>query len=131
MRKSLTVTLVAVVGIAALAAFVLAQTALAAPGSRAGYHVLGVAGGGLGCRDMTNNLRAERESWSAIYASYTTGFITGANFVSYSANGRNANSGFDVPTETVLGSVERYCQQNQARNIHEAVTAVYSELAAH
>jgi hypothetical protein len=60
------------------------------------------------------------------------GFITGANFVSYSAGGRNANVGLDDASthEGVFASIEQYCVENPAKNIFEAVTRVYSRLAA-
>ena len=58
------------------------------------------------------------------------GFLTGANFVSYSAGGRNANVGHDVAHDAVFASIEQYCAQNPARNIFEAVTRVYSRLVA-
>ena len=35
--------------------------------ANSGYHVNGA--GGWGCGDMTNNLRTERQSWIAFYAS--------------------------------------------------------------
>lgn len=58
--------------------------------------------------------------------------VVTANFVSYSAGGRNANVGFDGPSthDAVFASIEQYCAQNPTKNIFEAVTRVYSQLVA-
>src|SRR3954452_11273152 len=117
--------LVCAVGVGAVAA-----RSLQNPRAVAGFHVLGVPGGGVTCEEMTNNLRTDRQSWGVLYGTYVTGFITGANFVSYVANGRNSNVGSDIPSETIFGSVEQYCRQNLSKNIHQAVEGVYSQLAA-
>lgn len=111
---------------------VVRDVAARAPQTRehAGFHVIGVPGGGIDCGSMMNNLRDEKQSWRAFYTSYMTGFVTGANFVSYLANGRNPNVGYDTATEAMFASVEQYCGQNPSKNIHEAVESVYSQLAA-
>lgn len=96
----------------------------------AGFHVSGVPGGGVSCGEMAINLGADRQSWGMFYTSYVNGFITGANFVSYVANGRKPDVGSDVPPEQIFASVEQYCRQNRSKNIHEAVESVYTQLAA-
>lgn len=97
----------------------------------AGYHVLGVPDSGIDCGAMTSNLRYDRQKWASLYKSYAVGFITGANYVSYVANRRNANVGaFDAPPDVMFASVEQYCGENPSKNIQEAVQRVYSELEA-
>ena len=36
-----------------------------------------------------------------------------------------------VPTDSTFASAARYFEQNPAKRIHEAVEAVYAQLAAH
>jgi hypothetical protein len=103
-----------------------------------GFHVLPVTNGGGTCRDMTNDLRTDSETWRAAYVNYVAGFVTGANFVSYSVGGRNSNvgSGSEVlpirpgqrVADAVSALVEQYCVQNPSKNISEAVARVYSQL---
>jgi hypothetical protein len=103
-----------------------------------GFHVLPVANGGGTCRDMTNDLRADEQTWRTPYVNYVAGFITGANFVSYSVGGRNSNvgSGSEVlpirpgqrVADAVSALVEQYCAQNPSKNLSEAVARVYSQL---
>ena len=94
-----------------------------------GFHVWTVTSGGASCRDMTNNLAADRDAWRAFYANYVSGFITGANFVSYSGGGRNPNVGaYGKGThEETFALVEHYCAQNPAKNIFEGVTRIYAQ----
>jgi hypothetical protein len=92
-----------------------------------GYHVNGA--GGFRCGDMTNNLRTETRFWTAFYTSYAEGFMSGANFVSYYANQRNPNVGYDISPEALFASIEGYCRQNPMQQIHDAVESVYSRLA--
>jgi hypothetical protein len=65
------------------------------------------------------------------------GFVTGANFVSYSAGGRDPNVGFDVPyvttgaaADAVFASLEQHCARRPALNTSAAVTIIYSQLFA-
>lgn len=52
---------------------------------------------------MTNNLRADRDSWRTLYFTYMSGFLTGANYVSYSAgDGRNSNIGIEVKHDALF-----------------------------
>ena len=57
------------------------------------------------------------------------GFITGANFVSYSVGGRDSNLPRQ-PHDAVFAAIEQYCGGNPAKNISEAVVRVYSQLVA-
>jgi hypothetical protein len=130
MRKA-TVAVIGLLCVVAVAAFVLGLGKFAQPVSAQAsrsFHVLTVTSGGVTCRDMTNNLRTDRDAWRSVYFNYMAGFITGANFVSYSAGGQNANIGFEVSHDAVFTSIEQYCGQNAAQNISEAVIRVYSQL---
>jgi hypothetical protein len=138
---------VALVGVVIVAAFVLgngmivprvsAQTGSSSGRRWAAFHVIPVTNGSGTCRDMTNDLRTDRDAWRASYFNYMAGFITGANFVSYSVGGRDPNVGFDLPYVTtgagapaMFASLEEYCAKRPATNISEAVTRVYSQLFA-
>jgi hypothetical protein len=116
---------VAVVALVLMPALLATNTA----GQRrnASFHVLGAGGGS--CRDLTINLRADRESWGNFYNSYVMGFITGANFSSYLADARNSSVGFDVPNDRIFQAVEQFCGEYPAKGIHEAAETVYSQLA--
>ena len=123
---------VGLVGVVTVAAFVIGVVAPRASAQVAlgSFHVWTVTSGGASCRDMTNNLLgADRDAWRAFYANYVSGFITGANFVSYSTGGRNPNVGAygKVTHEGTFALVEQYCAQNAAKNIFEAVTRTYSQ----
>jgi hypothetical protein len=126
---------IAVVGLVGVsfAAFVVGVVEPAVSAQAGSFHVWTVTSGGASCRDMTNNLgAADRDAWRAFYANYVSGFITGANFVSYSTGARNATVGYDgnATHEAAFDSVEQYCAQNPAKNISEAVTRIYSQLVA-
>ena len=129
MRNALTVGIMVVVLVAASTwgPAVFSRSLSAQP---AGFHVLTVPSGGVTCADMTSNLRTDSESWRVFYTTYMAGFITGANFVTYSDSGRNSNVGYDVPTGVLFSSIQRYCEQNGGKNISEAVTRVYSQHVA-
>src|SRR5689334_22175966 len=115
--------------IIAVVAGAISRRASAQAGS---FHVITVTSGGSACHDMTTNLQADRDAWRAVYGNYIAGYITGANFVSYSVGGRNANVGSaeQETREIVFTSVEQYCAHNPTSNIAEAVTRVYSQLVA-
>jgi hypothetical protein len=138
---------VALVGVVIVAAFVLgngmivprvsAQTGSSSGRRWAAFHAIPVTNGSGRCRDMTNDLRTDRDAWRASYFNYMAGFITGANFVSYSVGGRDPNVGFDVPYVTigdapdrVFAALEQYCAQRPAMTISVAVTNIYSQLFA-
>jgi hypothetical protein len=125
-----TVRIAAAVAVALVQVVVATNTAgrETQPRRNAGFHVTGA--GGRNCGDMTNNLRTERQSWGGYYASYADGFITGANFVSYLANQRNSNVGYDISPEALFALIEQYCAQNPSKGIHQAVEGVYSQLVA-
>jgi hypothetical protein len=128
MRK-LTLAVAGLLSMVAIAGFVLLLIAPRVSAQASGFHVLPVTIGGSACRDMTNNLRIDRDSWRTLYFNYMAGFLTGANFVSYSAgDGRNSNIGFDVAHDVVFASIEQYCAENPTKNIFEAVTRIYSQL---
>jgi hypothetical protein len=129
MRQN-TFAVVGRLGVVTVAALVLGLLSWRASAQGGSFHVLTVASGGFTCGDMTHNLRVDRDVWRSVYYNYMAGFITGANFVSYSAGGRNANIASDLPHDAVLASIERYCAQNPAQNISEAVVRVYSQLVA-
>jgi hypothetical protein len=119
------VALLVVVAVATSMAGVVAPRVSAQAGS---FHVLTVTAGGVSCRDMTNNLRSDRDAWRSVYYNYMAGFITGANFVSYSVGGRDSNLPWE-PHDAVFASIEQYCAANPAEQIFEAVIRVYSRLA--
>jgi hypothetical protein len=138
---------VALVGVVIVAAFVLGNGMIvprvsAQTGSSSGrrwgaFHVIPVTNVSGTCRDMTTDLRTDRDAWRASYFNYMAGFITGANFVSHSVGGRDPNVGFDVPYVTtgdapdrVFAALEQYCAQRPAMNISVAVTNIYSLLFA-
>jgi hypothetical protein len=124
-----TLAVVGLLSVVTVAAWVLVLTAPRVSAQASGFHVLPVTIGGGTCRDMTNNLRGDREPWRTLYFNYMAGFLTGANFVSYSAgDDRNANIGVEVTHDAVFASIEQYCVQNPTKNIFEAVTRVYSQL---
>jgi hypothetical protein len=128
MRKAAlaVVGLLSVIAVAACVSFLFAPRVSA---EASGFHVLPVTVGGATCRDMTNNLRADRDSWRTLYFNYMSGFLTGANFVAYSAgDGRNSNIGIEVTHDAVFASIEQYCAQRPDTHIFEAVTRVYSQL---
>jgi hypothetical protein len=98
-----------------------------------------VRNGGGTCREMTNDLRRDPDTWRTPYFNYMAGFVTGANFVSYSVPGRKSNVPLDLPRqvagysradEAVAALLEQYCAQNPAKNISEGAMVVYSRLAA-
>jgi hypothetical protein len=130
---------VALVGVVIVAAFVLGNGMIVrrVSAQTASFHVIPVTNGSGTCRDMTNDLRADRDAWRASYFNYMAGFITGANFVSYSVGGRDPNVGFGVPYVTtgagapaVFASLEQYCAKRPSMNISIAVTEIYSQLVA-
>jgi hypothetical protein len=126
MRRNTALAVVGLLAVARLAAFALGLSVSAQAG---GFHVLPVTSGGVTCRDMTDNLRSERDTWRTFYFNYMAGFITGANFVSYSVGNRDSNLPSE-PHDAVFASIEQYCAGNPARNISEAVVRVYSQLIA-
>jgi hypothetical protein len=128
MRKA-ALALVGLLSVITTAVFVSILVASHVSAEASGFHVLPVTVGGATCRDMTNNLRTDRESWRTLYFNYMSGFLTGANFVSYSAgDGRNSNVGIEVTHDAVFASIEKYCSQNADTHIFEAMASVYSQL---
>ena len=131
---------VALVGVVIVAAFVLGNSMIVprVSAQTGSFHAIPLTNGSGTCRDMTNDLRADRDAWRASYFNYMAGFITGANFVSYSVGGRDPNVGFDVPYVTagatasarVFASLEQYCAERPAMNLSIAVTNIYSQLFA-
>ena len=135
MRKR-TLAVVGLLAVVTVAAFL---TGVAVPrvSAQAGIHVFPVTNGGGTCRDMTNDLRGNRDAWRTAYFNYMAGFVTGANFASYSVPGRNSNVPLDLPREVtgyaradeaVFVLLEQYCAQSPAKNISEAMMRVYSQL---
>jgi len=108
--------------------------------SAQGYiHVLPVRNGGGVCRDMTNDLRNDRDASRTLYANYMAGFMTGANYVSYLVPGRNSDvmrnlpreflAGYSRADDAVFALLEQFCAENPAKNISEGAMRVYSQLA--
>jgi hypothetical protein len=127
-----------VITVAAFAAGVVA-TRVSAQGI---IHVLPVRnGGGNGggvCRDMTNDLRNDRDASYTLYLNWMDGFLTGANYVSYLVPGRNSDvtrslpieffSGYSRGDDAVFTLLEQWCAQNPAKNISEGAMRVYSQM---
>jgi len=59
-----------------------------------------------------------------------SGFVTGANFMSYMAGHRDANVGSDIAPDALFASIEQYCKQNPSQGVHAALEGAYSQLAA-
>jgi hypothetical protein len=129
MRKALAFCIVAIVAVVASLAGEGSVSKMVAA-QAAGFHVLTVPSGGITCVNMTSNLGADDGAWRVRYTTYMAGFITGANFVTYSDAGRNANVGYEVPSDMLFTAVQRYCEQNPSKNISDAVATVYSQNAA-
>lgn len=135
-----TLAAVALVGVVIVAAFVLgngmivprvsAQTGSSSGRRWAAFHVIPVTNGSGTCRDMTNDLRTDRDAWRASYFNYMAGFITGANFVSYSVGGRDPSIGYEDAAPAMFASLEQYCAKRPTMNISAAVTRIYSQLFA-
>ena|SRR5689334_16959528 len=127
----------AVVTVAAFVAGVVA-TRVSAQGI---IHVLparnGDGSGGV-CRDMTNDLRNDRDASHMLYLNWMDGFLTGANYVSYLVPGRNSDvtrslpreffAGYSRGDDAVFALLEQWCAQNPAKNIWEGAASVYSQL---
>jgi len=135
MRKG-TLAVVGLSGIVVAVAVVLSMVAprVSAQGS---IQVIPVRNGGGVCRDMTNDLKADRDTWRTPYFNYMAGFVTGANYVSYLVPGRNSHVPVDLPgrvsgysraDDAVFALLEEYCERNPARNISEAAMRVYFDV---
>jgi hypothetical protein len=134
MRKA-TLALVGLLGAVTVAAVVpgVVPPRVAAQGS---IQVIPVRNGGGVCRDMTNDLRSNRDAGRTPYFNYMAGFMTGANYVSYLVPGRNSHipvgwpvAGYSRADDAVFALLEQYCAENPAKNISEAAMRVYSQLA--
>jgi hypothetical protein len=99
MRKR-TLAVIGISGAIAVAAFVagVVATHVSAQGV---IHVVPVKNGGGTCREMTNDLRNDRDAWRTPYLNYMAGFVTGANYVSYLVPGRNSNVLLGLSSEIV------------------------------
>jgi hypothetical protein len=136
-----TLAVVGLLGAITVAAFVagVVATRVSAQGI---IHVLPVRKGGGNnggvCRDMTNDLRNDRDASHTLYLNWMDGFITGANYVSYLVPGRNSDvsrslsreflAGYSRGDDAVFALLEQWCAQNPAKNIWEGATRVYSQL---
>jgi hypothetical protein len=134
-----TLAVVGLLGVVTAPAFVPGVIAPRVSAQASSIHVFPVTNGGGTCHDMTNDLRTDRNAWRAPYFNYMAGFVTGANFVSYSVPGRDSNVPLDLPLdvtgyaradEAVFAMLEQYCAHNPAKNISEAAMRVYSQVAA-
>jgi hypothetical protein len=135
--RTRTLAAVGLLGVVTAAAFV---SGVVPPrlGAQGYIHVLPVRNGGGVCRDMTNDLRNDRDAWRTPYLNYMAGFITGANYVSYLVPGRNPDVLRNLPRDVLAGHsrgddavfalLEQYCAENPAKNISEAAMRVYSQL---
>src|SRR5213592_1110007 len=99
MRKN-TLAVVGVSGVVTAAAF-LAGTAVPRVSAQGVIHVVPVKNGSGTCREMTNDLRNDRDAWRTPYLNYMAGFVTGANYVSYLVPGRNSNVLLGLSNEIV------------------------------
>jgi hypothetical protein len=133
MRKN-TLAIVGVSGIVTIVGF-FAGTVAPRVSAQGSIQVIPVRNGGGVCRDMTNDLRSDREGWRTPYFNYMAGFVTGANYVSYLVPGRNSHVPLDLPRrvagysradDAMFALLEQYCKQNPAKNISEAAMMVYS-----
>jgi len=134
MRKN---TLTVVVGmlatVGALVASVVAPR-LSAQGPN--WWVIPVTNGDSTCRQMTSDLRNDRDAWRTPYVNYMAGFVTGADYVSSLVPGRKSQ--VDFPPEVlanhprgddaVFALLEQWCAQNPAKYISEGAMRVYSQL---
>ena len=124
-----------VVAVTALVASVVAPRLSAQP-QGPNWWVIPVTNGDSTCRQMTNDLRNDRDAWRTPYVNYMAGFVTGADYVSSLVPGRKSQ--VDLPHEVlanhsraddaVFALLEKFCAQNPARYISEGAMRVYSQL---
>src|SRR5690349_19974806 len=104
--RNKTLAVVGVLAVVTVAAFVagVVATRVSAQGI---IHVLparnGGRNGGGACRDMTNDLRNDRDASYTLYLNWMDGFLTGANYVSYLVPGRNSDVTRSLPREFFAG----------------------------
>jgi len=137
MRKN---TLTVVVGMLAtvggLVARVVAPRLSAQAAQGPNWWVIPVTNGDSTCRQMTSDLRNDRDAWRTPYVNYMAGFVTGADYVSSLVPGRKSQ--VDFPPEVlanhprgddaVFALLEQWCAQNPAKYISEGAMRVYSQL---
>jgi predicted alpha/beta hydrolase len=84
------------------------------------------------CTDLTNKLQQDRETWAVFYENYASGFISGANFVSYYGNiPESAVGGGEPGSHTLLRDIEAYCRRKPFDFVQAAVETVYLQYAGH
>ena len=139
MRKN---TLTVVVGmlatVGALVASVVAPRLSAQAAQGPNWWVIPVTNGDSTCRQMTSDLRNDRDAWRTPYVNYMAGFVTGADYVSSLVPGRKSQ--VDFPPEVlahhprgddaVFALLEQWCAQNPAKYMSEGAMRVYSHMYA-
>jgi hypothetical protein len=90
--------------------------------------------GAVGCSTFTNELRSERSSsppiymTQALFRTYITAFITGANFHAMKTGQGSAFVGKDTTTDAVFAALEQYCGNHPLDRVVDAVQDVYGLL---
>ena len=135
--RTKTLAVVGILGVVAVTAF-LGGTVAPRTSAQGIIHVLPVRNGGGVCRDMTHDLRNDRDASYTLYLNWMDGFLTGANYVSYLVPGRNSDvtrslpveffSGYSRGDDAVFTLLEQWCARNPAKNISEGAMSVYSQM---
>src|SRR5262245_13828393 len=134
MRRNTLAVVMGLLGLVTGGAF-MAGVVVPRVSAQGSIQVIPVRNGGGPCGEMPNDLRNDRDAWRTPYFNYMAGFMTGANFVSYSVPGRNSHvsvrmplTGYSRADDAVFALLEQYCAQYPSNNISSAAMRVYERL---